>query len=135
MRIRLLGFLFLIFQLAGCTKLPYNNLDNEQLEAMLRQGIPIIDVRRPEEWQQTGVIAGSIRLTFVDHNGQLLPDFLPRLTEIAPKNDPVILICRTGNRTDVLARHLVEYMGYTKVYNVKDGITRWISAGKPVNRL
>jgi len=50
------------------------------------------------------------------------------------KNDPVILICRTGSRTDVLSRALVEELGYTQVYNVKNGITRWVSEGLPVVR-
>jgi rhodanese-related sulfurtransferase len=50
------------------------------------------------------------------------------------KNDPVILICRTGNRTDTLSRALIEQLGYTKVYNVKEGIVRWISDGLPVVR-
>ena len=39
-----------------------------------------------------------------------------------------------GSRTDVLSRALVEQLGYTKIYNVKDGITRWISEGQPVVR-
>jgi rhodanese-related sulfurtransferase len=26
-------------------------------------------------------------------------------------------------------------MGYTQVYNVRDGITRWIGDGQPVTRL
>ncbi len=33
------------------------------------------------------------------------------------------LICRTGSRADTLTRHLVERMGYTRVYNVRHGIT------------
>jgi rhodanese-related sulfurtransferase len=50
------------------------------------------------------------------------------------KDQPVVLICRTGNRTDVLGRHLVERMGYSRVYNVRDGIVGWLSEGRPVTR-
>jgi hypothetical protein len=32
-------------------------------------------------------------------------------------------------------RYLVEQMGYTQVFNVPDGITRWLSDDRPVNRL
>lgn len=39
-----------------------------------------------------------------------------------------------GSRTDALARHLVEQMGYIQVYNVRHGITRWIGKGNPVVR-
>jgi rhodanese-related sulfurtransferase len=45
----------------------------------------------------------------------------------------VVLICRTGNRTDALARMLIEQAGYQQVYNVTHGITSWIAAGGNVN--
>ncbi len=121
--------------LSGCVEPPYNNLDNEQLTTLLEQGTPLYDIRRPEEWRQTGVVAGSTRLTFVDTGGRVLPDFISRFTAAVDKDDPVILICRTGNRTSTLARHLVEQMGYTQVYNVHGGITRWIRDDRPVTRL
>lgn len=101
---------------------------------MQTQGIPVYDIRRAEEWRHTGVVEGSNRLTFVDEKGKLLPDFVEKFTRAVKKDDPVILICRTGNRTDVLSRALVQELGYTKVYNVKKGITHWISEGLPVVR-
>jgi rhodanese-related sulfurtransferase len=132
---RLFGLALLVVALSGCAKPPYNNLDNEQLKAMLEQGTPIYDIRRPEEWRQTGVVADSQLLTFVDDGGRMLPDFMHRFTSAVGKDDPVILICRTGNRTSTLARHLVEQMGYTQVYNVRDGITHWIRDDRTVTRL
>ena len=125
----------LVVSLSGCAEPPYDNLDNEQLKTMLEQGTPIYDIRRPEEWHQTGVVADSRLLTFVDDGGRILPDFMHRFTSAVGKDDPVILICRTGNRTSTLARRLVEQMGYTQVYNVRDGITRWIREGQPVVHL
>lgn len=127
--------LSLIGSLTGCTEPPYTNLDNAQIKPLMKQGIPIIDVRRPDEWRQTGVIEGSKLLTFVDAGGRLKPDFLPRFTQKIGKNDPVILICRTGNRTSALASHLIENMGYTNIYNVRNGISNWIGDGLPVTRL
>lgn len=125
--IKTLFGLLLMFALAACSTPPYTNVDNAGLKSLLAQGVPVYDVRRPEEWRQTGVVDGSRLLTFVDARGRLLPDFLPRFAADVGKNDPVILICRTGSRTDVLARYLVENLGYTQVYNVRHGITRWIS--------
>jgi len=125
----------MLMGLSACSELPYTNVDNAQLQAMLEQNIAIYDVRRPEEWRQTGVIDGSELLTFVDANGRLKPDFLDRFTAATGKHDPVILICRTGSRTSTLARYLVEELGYTQVFNVRDGITRWISDDNPVKRL
>lgn len=126
---------FALITLTACGEPPYTNIDNQQLQTLKSQGIPIYDIRRADEWKQTGVIEGSKMLTFVDDKGKLVPDFVEKFTRSVNKNDPVILICRTGNRTDVLGRALVEELGYTKVYNVKNGITRWISEGQPVTRL
>jgi rhodanese-related sulfurtransferase len=135
MLFRLSGLLLLVIALSGCAGPPYSNLDNEQLETMLGQGVPIYDIRRAEEWHQTGVIEGSRLQTFVDRSGRVLPNFLAHLSQTVDKDDPVILICRTGNRTSTLARHLTEQMGYTQVYNVRNGITRWIRDGRPVTHL
>lgn len=118
--------------LGGCAEPPYTNIDNARLKALLAQGVPIYDIRRPEEWRETGVVADSRKLTFVDAGGRLQPDFMPRFTQEVRPDQPVILICRSGNRTDSLARELVEKMGYTQVYNVRNGITRWIGEGNPV---
>jgi len=69
-----------------------------------------------------------------DERGRPLSDFLPRFVADVGKNDPVVVICRTGSRTDALARHLVEQMGYTQVYNVRHGISRWIGDKNSVVR-
>jgi rhodanese-related sulfurtransferase len=133
--LRLCPVFLLLAGLSACSELPYNNVDNARLQTMLEQNIPIYDIRRPEEWRQTGVIEGSELLTFVDGDGRVMPDFLNRFTAATGKHDPVILICRTGSRTSTLARYLVEQMGYTQVFNVRNGITHWISDDKPVKRL
>ncbi len=125
-------FLLPLFLSACFEPPPYNNLENEELKIMLQQGIPVYDIRRPEEWRETGVIKNSNLLTFVDQSGRVKPGFLEKFTASVGKNDPVILICRTGNRTDALARHLVEKMGYTQVYNVRYGITDWIRNNQKV---
>jgi len=130
---RRFGVLLFAFALGGCAEPPpYVNLDNAGLKALAAQGVPVYDIRRPEEWRETGVVEGSQLLTFVDASGRLKPEFLPRFAADAGKDDPVILICRTGSRTDVLARYLVDKMGYTQVYNVRHGITRWIGDKHPV---
>lgn len=134
MIVRMLAFAFFVFTLSGCAEPPYTNVDSGQLKALLTQGVPLYDVRLPEEWRDTGVVEGSRKLTFVDAGGQVNPEFLPRFTADVDKTAPVVLICRSGNRTDLLARHLVEKLGYTQVYNVRHGITRWLSEGNPVAR-
>lgn len=102
---------------------------------MLKKNVPIFDVRRPNEWRQTGIVEGSKLLTFVDSSGRIKADFLSRFSAVVNKDDPVILICRTGNRTSTLARMLVEQMGFTQVYNVRNGISQWIKEKRPVKHL
>lgn len=134
MIIRFFGIFLLLSILSACTEPPYHNINNKQLEVLLAQGTPIYDIRRTEEWRQTGVVADSQLLTFVDGGGRMVPGFLHRFTDAVSKDDPVILICRTGNRTSTLARYLSEELGYTQVYNVRNGITHWIRDNRPVTR-
>jgi rhodanese-related sulfurtransferase len=134
MKLRHFVFLLSLLPLFAYGDASFTNIDNQQLKTLQAQGIPVFDVRRPEEWKQTGVVEGSKRLTFVDENGKVTPDFVEKFTQAVGKNDPVILICRTGSRTNALASALTKQLGYTKVYNVKNGITRWISEGLPVER-
>ena len=46
-------------------------------------------------------------------------------------DQPVYVICRTGNRSQTASETLVG-LGYTQVYNVDGGITAWLDAGLPV---
>ena len=132
MNLRLITLFLLLLPLNVLATTPYTNINSLELKNLQAQGIPVYDIRRAEEWAQTGVVAGSHMLTFVDATGRLMPDFVEKFTREVGKNEPVILICRTGNRTDVLSRALIQQLGYTNVYNVKGGITRWISDGLPV---
>lgn len=134
MNTKFISLLILIFGLMACSEPPYNNINNAELELLMAKGIPLYDIRRPDEWKQTGVVKGSHKLTFVDSSGKVNPDFIPRFTQSVGKDDPVILICRTGNRTDSLARYLVEQLGYSQVYNVRHGITDWIREDRQLVR-
>lgn len=124
----LLGAAFVLPARAEVTK-----IDNQQLKALMEQGVPVIDIRRPEEWKQTGVVKGSHLITFFDARGRYdVRAWLDKLAPIAGKDDPFILICRTGNRTGTVSRFLDQKLGYKKVYDVKKGITDWIRKGNPV---
>jgi rhodanese-related sulfurtransferase len=121
-----------MFSLVACGEVPYTNINNEELKLLQEKGIPVYDVRRPEEWKKTGVVEGSKLLTFVDSSGRVVPGFFEKFTQDINKNDPVVIICRTGNRTDGLGRYLVEKMEYSQIYNVRNGITNWIREGNRV---
>ncbi len=107
------------------------DVSNLELQGLLAKGVTLVDIRLPEEWQQTGVVQGSKLLTLFEKNGAVAPGFLANLQKIAPVDKPVALICRTGNRTRAGTQMLVQ-AGYKQVYNVTRGITGWIGEGKPV---
>lgn len=121
-------------ELLGVELPKYKALDNGQLKEKLAAGVPIIDIRRPEEWQQTGVVKGSRLITFFDKRGRINPDFMSELEKIVKPDQEVVLICRTGNRTGALAKFLSERGGYTGVGNVTHGIVAWMKDGNPVEK-
>lgn len=108
-----------------------SNVSNTELQDLMAKGVTLVDIRLPEEWQQTGVIKDSKPLTLFEKNGSVAPNFLADLQKIVPANKPVALICRTGNRTRAGSEMLAQ-AGYSQVYNVTNGITGWIKEGKPV---
>ncbi len=128
----LLTVLVLLSVLSACSELPYTNIDNAELAELSAQGVAIVDIRRAEEWQQTGIVKDSETLTAFDRSGRLSANFLPEFTSKYSKDTPVVLICRTGNRTSALANYLATEQGYTNIYNVRDGITSWIRKDQPV---
>ena len=106
------------------------NLSNEQLKQMMAENIPVIDIRRPDEWKSTGIIPGSHLITFFDARGQFnLDKWLSELNKIAGKNDKFILVCRSGSRTGQVTRFLDQKLGYTQVYHLQHGIKNWIRSG------
>jgi rhodanese-related sulfurtransferase len=108
-------------------------INNQTLDKMRAEGVPIIDVRRAEEWQQTGIVENSHLLTFFNKKGQYnLNKWLESLDKIVKKDEPLILICRTGNRTGTISNALDKQLGYSKVYNVQKGITDWKRNSFPV---
>ena len=111
---------------------PFSELDNRGLAAMMEKSVKVVDIRRPEEWHQTGVVEGSHLITAFDRYGRIEPGFVDTFQELVAKDEPVVLICRTGSRTAVLAHALAEQLEYQHVYNVTDGITRWIAEGQVV---
>jgi len=86
--------------------------------------VPVIDIRTPPEWKKTGVIPGSIKLMAFDDRGRIdIQSWLKELSKyVTNKNQPFVLVCRTGSRTNTLGKYL-EKIGFQNVYDLKGGIT------------
>ena len=126
-------FLVVAF-LAGATPLraEVTNIDNIALERLLAGGVPVVDVRTPEEWNRTGVIQGSHLLTFFDSRGRYdVRAWMSELAAIAVPDEPIAIICHSGGRSNVVSRLLDRQFGYRRVHNVHGGIAQWIAENRP----
>lgn len=82
-----------------------------------RNSIRLIDVRRPNEFEggELGHIAGSELIVL---------DTLPMRIEELPKDETIVFICRSGNRSGQAAA-FAQKNGFTNVYNMKGGMLAW----------
>lgn len=97
--------------------------------------IILVDIRRPDEWADTGVAEGAIRLDMTS------PIFEARLAGLRADNPgkPIALICRTANRTRQVQETLGR-RGWTNLIDVRGGMLGdgrnmgWLDEGLPVAR-
>ena len=120
-----------------CTALPVCaevvDIDNFELARLAAAGVPVIDIRTAGEWQESGIVPGSRLLTLFDERGRANPaGWLEKVQAVAKPDQPVIVICRSGNRTRVASQLLSQQASYKTVYNVKDGIRSWVKDGRPM---
>ncbi len=83
----------------------------------------LLDVREPVEWAETGVAPEAVLIPLGEVESQAP-------AELAA-DQPVYVICRSGNRSRTASEMLVG-LGFAQVYNVDGGITAWLDAGLPV---
>jgi rhodanese-related sulfurtransferase len=107
----------------------------EAHERTRSKGVILVDIRRPEEWADTGIAEGAIRLDMTS------PAFEARLASLRAENPgkPIALICRTANRS----RHLQDVLtrrGWTGLVDVRGGMlgdgrnTGWLTEGLPLGK-
>ena len=86
----------------------------------------IIDIRRKEEWKESGVIEGAELITAFQKDGSIHPEFQNKFFSVAvTKETPIVLCCRTGNRTNTLGIALISQLGFTDDSHLSYGIKGW----------
>ncbi len=131
MKLFLKIFLILIFVNSQNLYSEVFKVEKNELQNLIDQRVPVIDIRRQEEWFSTGIIKDSILLTFFDKDGKYnVENWLKELRGVIQIDKPFILICRTGRRTNIVANYLSTKRNYKYVYDAKGGITSWLSSGK-----
>jgi rhodanese-related sulfurtransferase len=110
------------------------NIDAPTAHARALAGsLTLIDIRRPDEWQATGVGQGARPL---DMRRGDFTDALLALTD-ADATTPIALICARGVRSARLASRLAG-SGFTRIINVPEGMLGaaegpgWIARGLPL---
>lgn len=128
----------MLLSLSARSAEPGPNISAPEAHELVQAGkMTLIDIRRPEEWRQTGVAKDAKRINMEHPDG--LSAFLRQIA-VAVQGDanaPIGLICRTGNRTTHIQKVMQE-IGFTHVYNVKEGMIGsaagpgWKTRGLPV---
>lgn len=108
------------------------NIDNAELLRLQAKGVPVIDVRTPEEWRDTGVIKGARLITFSFNGGFDKSAWLKQEQQVVKPGEPVVLICRSGRRSAAVADYLESQFIKGKIYNASGGMNSWRAEGRPV---
>jgi rhodanese-related sulfurtransferase len=123
----------LALPMPGWAQAPASLSVREAHEAAQAGRVVLVDIRTPEEWADTGLPEGAIRL---DMEGA---GFEARLAGVKLDNPgkTIALICRTGNRSSSLQRKLAG-RGWRDVVDVRGGLLGnprdkgWLSENLPV---
>lgn len=89
-------------------------------QQMMQEGARLVDVREQNEYDE--LRAGG---------AELLPlsEFEARFAEL-PRNQPLVMICRSGARSARAGQYLLD-QGYTDIVNLEGGTLAWQEAGLP----
>ena len=87
------------------------------------EDVQLVDVRRPEEYQE-GYIEGFQNIDFFS-------DTFAQDIEELDRTKPIIVYCKSGRRSANSAKILKE-KGFVKIYDLGGGITKWVSEGHEV---
>lgn len=86
-----------------------------------QSGAFVLDVRTQEEWDD-----------YHAPNTTLIPlDQLPARVNELPKDREIVVVCRSGNRSQQ-GRDILLNAGFTQVTSMKGGLNEWRSSGYPI---
>lgn len=101
----------------GSASLPAE-INTATAKQMFDDGAFMLDVRTPEEWEMYHVDGATL----------IELDYLAGRVDEVPRDQKIIVICNSGNRSQV-ARDILLDAGFTNVTSIAGGIQGWMSAG------
>lgn len=89
--------------------------------SMYQEGAFVLDVRTVDEWNE-----------FHAPGTTLIPldELASRVNEV-PRDRPIVVVCRSGNRSDE-GRDILLEAGFTQVTSMDGGLNAWRTSGYPI---
>ena len=92
-----------------------------EARAMMNAGVKLVDVRTKPELQYVGSIPGAAAVEWQTYpGGKPNAEFLEQLAAVAPKDQPVMFLCRSGARSHAAAEAATR-AGWKEAYNILEG--------------
>lgn len=102
------------------TNLP-TEISIDEAHQLYEEGVFLLDVRTQEEWDE-----------FHAPDTTLIPlDQLPNRVNELPTDEPIVVVCRSGNRSQA-GRDILLDNGFEQVTSMAGGLNAWREAGYPI---
>jgi rhodanese-related sulfurtransferase len=127
----LLVFAFFSVSISSCSSAPAafaeaqidlaDQISVDEAHELYQDGVFFLDVRTPGEWDE-----------FHAPNSTLIPldELENRLGEL-PSGEPIVVVCRSGNRSQV-GRDILRANGFEETTSMAGGLREWMTSGYPV---
>ena len=100
-------------------------IDSEEVKTMLQDDqVQLVDVRTVKEFNEH-YIKGAENIVYDDNFNQKLDKL--------EKDKPIIVYCRSGRRS-AKCTAIMEKQGFTKIYELKGGITQWMKEENDIEK-
>ena len=96
----------------------------EEAAEMIDGGALLIDIRERNEWELMR-IPGAVFKPLSE---------IQNWFEDLPRDQDIILQCRSGSRSAQATEALIRQAGFERVFNLTGGLIAWHSAALPVSR-
>jgi len=115
---------FTIFSCSLINNESINQMNSDELIDFIELNDAIlVDVRTEDEYN-SGYIENSLNIDYFSNEFSVNADKLD-------KNTPIILYCRSGNRSSMSANKISK-LGFKEIYNLEGGILEWIEEGNVI---
>ena len=115
---------FTIFSCSLINNESVNHMNSDELIDFIELNDAIlVDVRTEDEYN-SGYIENSLNIDYFSNEFSVNADKLD-------KNTPIILYCRSGNRSSMSANKISK-LGFKEIYNLEGGILEWIEEGNAI---